>query len=209
VHECTTSFVRGGSRVITDLHAEQWTVESVPILEGKRLVTDHHYSRSHPNTATYLHGLRPTGLFQQVEGVAWWIPPTRTAGEAVAGDGWQGVLALSRLVVAPSVPKNGASFLLGRSMRMIDRTRWPVLLTSADTRLGHTGAIYRATNWECEGETPAGDVWIGPNGEQRGRKRGGSTFTAADMRERGFTRAPTMPKVRFTHRVPAGGAPST
>lgn len=161
-------------------------------------MTEWHYSRSHSNTATYLHGLRPRGLLTEVLGVAWWIPPTRAAAAALT-ENWQGVLSLSRLVVHPDVPSNGASFLLGGSMRLIDRERWPVLVTYADTRLGHTGAIYRATNWRYDGEVPAGDVWIGPNGQQRGRKRGRFTYTVAEMRERGFHRAPAKPKIRFVH----------
>lgn len=186
------------------LVASEWTVETVPIGEGKRLVRDHHYSRSYPNTATYLHGLRRTGLFAQVEGVAWWIPPTRSAGEAIAGEDWKGVLALSRFVLDPDVPGNGASFLLGGSMRLVDRARWPVLVTYADTRLGHTGAIYKATNWRCDGPVPAGDVWIGPNGEQRGRKRGGRTMTRDQMLTAGFQRAPALPKIRFVHDTRGG-----
>jgi len=183
------------------LIASEWTVEPVPMHEGKRLVQELHYSKSHPNTATYLHGLRRAEPFSQIDGIAWWIPPTRSAAEAIAGDNWRGVLALSRLVVHPSVPKNGASFLLGNSMRMIDRDRWPVLVTYADTRLGHTGAIYRATNWICDGPVPAGDVWLGPNGEQRGRKRGRKTLTRSEMEALGFRRAPAAPKIRFRHVV--------
>ena len=137
----------------------------------------------------------------QHHGAALWIPPTRTAGEAVAGDAWAGVLALSRLVVAPEMPTNAASFLLGGSMRQIDRDRWPVLLTYADTRQGHTGAIYRATNWTCDGPVPAGDVWIDGTGRQRGRKRGNRTLSAAEMRAAGFERAPAAPKIRFVHRA--------
>ena len=84
-------------------------------------------------------------------------------------------------------------------MRLIDRSRWPVLVTYADTRLGHTGAIYKATNWRCDGEVPAGDVWIGKGGEQRGRKRGPRTLLASEMRELGFIRASPMPKIRYVH----------
>lgn len=169
--------------------------------EGKRLVEAFHYSHSHANTATYLHGLKTRDILGNTEGVAWWIPPTRTAGEALAGEDWQGVLSLSRLVCDPSVPPNGASFLLAGSMRLIDRTRWPVLVTYADTNQGHTGAIYKATNWHCDGPVPAGDVWLTPDGQLVGRKRGPFTYTAAEMRARGYVKQPANAKIRFTHRV--------
>jgi hypothetical protein len=178
--------------------ADGWRVEMSDLSAARHLVQTYHYSRSTANTATYCHGLfDPSGI---QAGAAIWIPPTRAAAETVAGDRWQGVLCLSRLVVAPDVPTNGASFLLGRSMAMIDRHRWPNLLTYADTRLGHTGAIYRATNWREIGSVPAGDVWVHrDSGIQRGRKRGGHTLLASEMEALGFVRQPTLPKVKFVH----------
>lgn len=183
------------------LRRKDWEVVPIPMKEGKRLVEAFHYSRSHANTATYLHGLKTREVLSQTEGVAWWMPPTRSAGEHLAGDGWQGVLSLSRLVCDPSVPPNGASFLLAGSMKLIDRDRWPVLVTYADTNQGHTGAIYKATNWHCDGPVVAGDVWTTPQGQLVGRKRGPKTFTVAEMLARGFVKRPAAPKIRFTHRI--------
>lgn len=183
-----------------------WSVRTIPTHgEVQRLVTAWHYSRSVPNTSTYRHGLyRAVVLLHgDAHGAALWIPPTRAAAEALAGERWIGVLSLSRLVVDPALPTNAASFLLGASMRMIDRTRWPVLVTYADTNQGHTGAIYKATNWTCDGPVPAGDVWVDGAGRQRGRKRGGRTMTVAQMREAGLDRVPQAPKIRFVHRAPS------
>ena len=186
------------------LAASEWEVRTCARTDAVVLVRLFHYSGSASNTATATHGLYrlDDGVLGQARGAAIWIPPTRTAAEATVnpGEDWQGVLALSRLVVAPEVPGNGASFLLARSMQLLDRTRWPVLVTYADTRLGHTGAIYRATNWTEVGAVPAGDVWLGQNGEQRGRKRGPRTFTRAEMESLGFTKAPPAPKIKFVHR---------
>lgn len=172
--------------------------------EAETLIRAFHYSRSCPNTSTFRHGLyrRPDGFLAAPYGAALWIPPTRSAAESIAGpDDWQGVLSLSRLVVVPEVPTNGASFLLGRSMRLVDRRRFPVLVTYADTNQGHTGAIYKATNWRCDGEVAAGDVWETPGGQLVGRKRGRFTYTVADMLAQGCVRRPARPKIRFVHDV--------
>ena len=177
-----------------------WTVATSAIDAARHLVTTFHYSRSVPNTATYCHGLFDALGVQA--GAAIWIPPTRAAAETVAGDEWRRVLCLSRLVVTPDAPKNAASFLLGRSMKAIDRQRWPWLLTYADTRLGHTGAIYLATNWTRIGEVPAGDVWVHDRtGAQRGRKRGQRTLLAREMVDLGFVRMASMPKIKFVHYI--------
>lgn len=184
------------------LRRVDWSV--VPLDHGTavRMVQCWHYSRSAPNTSVARHGLVPASgdaLTGDPFGVAMWMPPTKAAGVAVARDHWKGVLTLSRLAVAPAMPANAASFLLAGSMRLLDRSRWPVLVTYADTAMGHTGAIYRATNWRCDGPVKAGDVWVGPNGERRGRKRGPRNLSVAEMRAAGFERAPALPKIRFVH----------
>lgn len=177
-----------------------WTFEVGTHWEAEQFCRVMHYSKSAPNTGT-VHALRRNW---QTYGVALWIPPTKNAAITVAGDDWRSVLCLSRLVVAPEVPTNGASFLLGRSMKMLDRKRWPVLLTYADTRLGHTGAIYKATNWTSLGPVPAGDVWVHrETGEQRGRKRGQRTLLASEMVALGYERMPAAPKIKFVHRKTA------
>lgn len=119
------------------LNRREWTVRDVDIAIARRRCEAHHYAKGAANTATYLHG-----LFRMIDaqlwdescqGVAWWIPPTKAAAAALAGDGWPGVLALSRLVIEPGVPKNACSFLMARSMRLIDRKRWPVLVPQSLT----------------------------------------------------------------------------
>lgn len=191
------------------LRAEDWAVLKVPHREADWFIRHHHYAQTVPNTGTYVHGLfrredTEQALLGELRGVALWIPPTRAAAETVAGEHWRSVLALSRFAVAEDCPRNAASYLLGQSMRLIDRSRWRWLLTYADTRLGHTGGIYRATNWTCLGEVPAGDVWLDPAGRQRGRKRGGHTLTAGQMAAAGYVRAEPFPKVKFVHDAKGG-----
>lgn len=183
------------------LQRAEWMVTPCKHAEAVSFIEEIHYAGGAPNTSVARHALRPVGGFR-VMGVALWLPPTKPAAASVS-DNHRGVLALSRLCVHPDAPKNAASFLLGRSMRLIDRSRWPVLLTYADTAMGHTGAIYLATNWTRLGEVPGSDNWIDANGVRRGRKRGGRNIPAREMRELGYTRLPARPKVKFVHRVVA------
>lgn len=166
--------------------------------EARALVTAWHYAKGCTNTSTYRHGLYPASqFFEPPRGVAMWIAPTPSSAKAIAGEDWRGVLSLTRLVVQPGMPTNSASFLLGRSINLIDRERWPVLVTYADTALGHTGAIYKATNWRCDGPVPAGDVWLDKDGRRWQRKRGPRSYTRAEMLARGYTQVPAAPKIRF------------
>ena len=177
------------------LRKGEWRVEAVNMATAHRLVTEYHYSGGGSNTATYRHGLFRMGS-DECLGVAWWIPPTKSAAKATFPDNWQGVLCLSRLAIAPEVPKNGASFLLGRSMKLIDRWRWPCLVTYADEMQGHTGAIYRATNWEYMGMTGKEATWF-KGGRMVARKAGPRTRTKQDMLDLGCTMVGRFAKHKF------------
>lgn len=164
------------------LRAKEWEVRTVDLQTASELVTEFHYSAGGANTATYRHGLFPLGSFFERDcvGVAWWIPPTKSAALATFPDNWQGVLCLSRLAIKPDAPRNAASFLMARSMALIDRARWPCLVTYADTWRGHTGAIYRATNWQYAGLTKPERTYV-INGRMVARKAGPKTRTHAEM----------------------------
>jgi len=185
------------------LHATDWAIRNCTQAEAEAFIETTHYTQGAPNTSVARHALIRTDDPWRITGVALWLPPTKPAAVSVCatGDDWRGVLALSRLCIAPGAPTNAASFLLGRSMTKLDRNTWHTLLTYADTAQGHTGAIYRATNWTCLGEVPGSDAWAAPDGERRGRKRGGRNMTAQQMRDAGFTRLPAAPKIKFVHRA--------
>ena len=79
-----------------------------------------------------------------------WQPPPPGASRAVAPAEPSCVLALSRMVAVPRDERalRHVSRPLRRQMRMlIDRTRWPVLVTYSDEGQGHTGHVYRCSGW--------------------------------------------------------------
>lgn len=180
------------------LRKSEWIVAGVDIDIARRLVERHHYAKGASNTSTYLHGLYPSRWmwYEECVGVAWWIPPTRSAAEAWAGDQWEGVLALSRLVIEPEVPSNACSFLLSKSVRRIDRDRWHTLVTYADSWRGHTGAIYRAAGWEYCGETSPEATYV-LRGRMIARKAGHKTRTHAQMIAMGAELVGRFQKARF------------
>jgi len=179
------------------LKARDWEVRTVPLSIVQEMVRLYHYSGGGSNTATYRHGLFRKGD-NQCRGVAWWIPPTKSAALATYPDNWRGVLALTRLAIDPGVPKNGASFLLGKSMKLIDRGKWPCLVTYADEMMGHTGAIYRATNWEYCGKTKPGATYF-KDGRMVARKAGPKTRTKAEMLAMGCELRGRFFKHKFRH----------
>lgn len=182
-----------GLAPMNPLHSADWRVEPILLSTVRRLVAQHHYARGGSNTATATHGLIERKTWQ-VRGATWWIPPTRAAAAAC----WtapEEVLALSRLVIEPGVPTNAASFLLARSVRLLE-PRWRCLVTWADTAQGHTGQIYRAANWEYLGLSTPTDAWE-LDGVQVARRAGGHTRTHTEMIELGANFKGCRSKHRF------------
>ncbi len=151
------------------LRAADYEVRPAPPSAAKRFVADHHYSKGSSHTCVYAHGLyaRGTNDPDALLGAALWLPPTRRAAESVNRDDWRRVLALSRLAVHPDLPTNAASFLMGRSIRVIRaERRFSSLVTYADEFMGHLGAIYLATNWVFVGTSRPIPRWEDTAGRQ-------------------------------------------
>lgn len=182
-----------------------WWVESIPLDVARGIVAACHYARGASNTAVYCHGLMPRESMwvHDISGVAWWLPPTKWAALSAAKIAgiqceWQGVLALSRLVIRPGVPSNACSFLIRHSMRLIDRKTWPLLLTYADGWRGHEGTIYKASGWVEAGETTAEPCYV-REGRMMSRKAGPKTRTHAEMLALGCECVGRFRKKRFLH----------
>jgi hypothetical protein len=184
------------------LKRTEWTVGPVQAAIADRLIARFHYSAGSPKQHCYLHGLFRNGdpfWDEFCQGAAHWLPPTRAVAVSLRPKNPNGVLALSRLVCADYVPGNGASFLMARSMRLIDRIRWPVLVTYADEWQGHTGAIYLATGWTFDGLTAPKPVYR-LNGRSISPKSGPKTRSHAEMLALGAEFVGKFRKRRFVHR---------
>jgi hypothetical protein len=178
------------------LSAKEYEVRPISVAEGRAFIIKHHYSKGCSNTAVHMHGLFRRG-FDALLGVAQWLPPTRVAAESVNREGWRRVLSLTRLAVHPDVPKNGATFLMARSMRIIDaEQKWISLVTYADEFMGHTGAIYRAANWEYVGFMKAQPRWEDTTGKQVAKKAT-KTRTKAEMEAMGHRMVGAFRKHKF------------
>lgn len=175
---------------------EEWFVASLDLSVARSLVEQFHYARGGSNTAVYVHGLFHR-QFGYVGGLVWWIPPTRVAAESVNRESWQKVLALSRMVIIPGMPKNAASFLLSRSVKMIaNEGRFVSLVTYADESQGHTGHVYRASNWRYVGRTGPYPRWLSSEGKQVATQAT-KTRTKAEMLALGHRQTGSFFKHKF------------
>lgn len=172
-------------------------ISSIAIGEARRLVEQYHYAKGGSNTGCYAHGLFRVSDNALV-GVAWWLPPTKVACQSVNMDNWKRVISLSRLVITPDEPKNAATILLGASIRLIKKdARFVSLVTYADMSQGHTGAIYKATNWEYQGVTKPSRRWLNPVTGQQVAAKATTNRTKGEMLALGYTRTEAHAKHKF------------
>lgn len=187
---------------VTHLRKNDWFVADCSLSRARAFICQHHYSKGCSNTAVYSHGLYRRSD-NALMGVALWLPPTRVAAESVNREQWKRVLALTRLAIHPEVKTNGASFLMGQSIRLIKQDgKWVSLVTYADHFMAHTGAIYRATNWTFVGDMKGSPRWEDSEGRQVARK---STVSRNDqqMRDLGYRNVGTFGKRKFVMHLPA------
>jgi len=81
---------------------------------------------------------------------------------------------------------------------MIDRIRWPCLVTYADEWQGHTGSIYKAANW-CEVGRTAPEATFVKDGRMIARKAGPRTRTRQEMESLSAEMIGRFAKRKFVH----------
>lgn len=183
---------------LTHLRRSEWTVKPVSPREGREFIAKYHYSKGSSITGVYFHGLYRVSAPDELMGVAHWLPPTKPAAVSVDPENWRRVLSLSRLACHPSCPTNAASFLMGRSIRLIKlEGKWKSLVTYADESQGHQGQIYKATNWIHKGQSSKTDRWIDPKTGKQVAKLSTKSRTNAQMLSLGYIKTGPFYKIKF------------
>lgn len=167
-------------------------------VEARCLINQYHYAKSAPQTFTDLFGL--LNLEGTLLGCAWFVPTFPGPAKSVAGDRWREVINLSRLVIHPDVPTNGASFLLGRSLRYLIGKHL-MAITYADEGEGHSGIIYRATNWTYLGSIKTKAHWIDPLSGCRVCTKSTVNRSVRQMEELGYKKLPPSIKHKYLYNL--------
>lgn len=112
----------------------------------------------------YLHRKAPCsiafGLFlgEQLKGVVCYgTPSSAPLRSGIAGPKFAlNVIELTRLWVCDSVPKNGESYLIGRT---VGKAGKEIVVSYAEIQQGHVGIVYQATNWIYTGLSAKRTNW--------------------------------------------------
>lgn len=117
-------------------------VKQVTAKECYDMLLHVHYAKRIPSIS-YAFGLF---VNNELEGcVCYGTPPSPTLRNGIAGKELASrVLELNRLVLKTN-QKNHASYLVGRSLRMLPKPS--IVISFADTAQGHEGIVYQACNF--------------------------------------------------------------
>lgn len=121
---------------------KNWSVDKINFNQAKPFLLNIHYARRLP-CIQYAFGLFIDGNLKGV--ITYGQPPSPPLCKGVAGEeNRHRVIELNRLVLEIN-EKNAASFLVGRSLKMLPKNLFVV--SFADTAWGHHGYVYQATNF--------------------------------------------------------------
>jgi plastocyanin len=123
---------------------KNYSVQQIPSAETHDWLLRKHYARRIPSI-TWAFGLFDARM--TLQGVCTFgTPASSTLLKGVCGEQWStNVCELNRLVINESNVKNLASFFVSKSMALLPYPK--IVVSYADTKLGHHGYVYQATNF--------------------------------------------------------------
>ena len=117
------------------------------------IIKEHYLHRKAPCSVSF-------GLFlnNEIKGVVCYgTPSSAPLRSGIAGlENAKNVVELTRLWVCDSVPKNGESFLIGRTIKHAGKE---IIVSFAEINQGHVGIVYQATNWIYTGLSAKRTNW--------------------------------------------------
>ena len=145
----------------TMLNKNDYTVESIETSAALSIVIEKHY----------LHRVAPCskafGIFERggffggtlMGVVCYGVPAYNPILKSICGEEeMNNVYELTRLWIDDSVPKNGESFLISNSLKLLDKE---IIVSYADSSYDHLGIVYQSSNWHFIGLTkPTKDIRI-------------------------------------------------
>jgi len=121
---------------------DQYTIDLIPYRLAMDIVIERHYlHRQAPCSMAF-------GLFSGLDCVGvvtYGVSPSSTLLKGICGESEKSnVYELTRLWVDDAVPKNGESYLIGNTLKLLDKE---IIVSFADSSQNHLGVVYQASNF--------------------------------------------------------------
>ena len=156
---------------------ENYSIEAIDYRTAMEVIVKEHYlHRKAP--CSHAFGLFLDGGLKGV--VCYGTPSSAPLRKGIAGtENTNNVVELTRLWVCDSVPKNGESFLIGRTLPKAGKE---IVVSYAEIDQGHVGTVYQATNWIYTGLSAKRTNWT-VEGLSKHCQTLADKYTAEDIRK--------------------------
>jgi len=156
------------------MSVKDFTVEQIPRKSLVSFIEKHHYSHNVNGVQSLYHyGLYREGNFglPMMIGAMMYAYPSMPATAAKYNPiNPDKCLELRRLVCIDDTPKNTESYFIGQTFKLLKQTTdMEVIVSFADQHHGHTGVIYKASNFDYLGETGKGRILMVDGKEMHSR----------------------------------------
>lgn len=129
---------------------DQYVIKPIPYKTAMELVIKHHYLHRKAQ-ASYCFGLFSKDTDELVGCITYGLPASPNVCRGICGEEYfNDVIELTRLWIDDSVGKNAESFLIGNTLKLVDKN---IIVSYAEPDHGHVGVVYQATNWIYTGLT--------------------------------------------------------
>ena len=135
-----------------------FTVEHINRKAVTTFIEKHHYSHNINGIQSYYHfGLYTEGNFglpKMIGAMLYAMPSMPDTAAKYNPINPRRCMELRRLVCIDDTPKNTESYFIGKTLRWLKQnTDVEVIVSFADQHYGHSGIIYKASNFDHFGET--------------------------------------------------------
>ena len=156
------------------MSVKDFTVEEIPRKSVVKFIEKHHYSHNVNGVQSLYHyGLFTEGNFglpKMIGAMMYAHPSMPATAKKYNPINPDKCLELRRLVCIDDTPKNTESYFIGQTFKLLKRdTDMEVIVSFADQHHGHTGVIYKATNFDYLGETGKGRILMVDGKEMHSR----------------------------------------
>jgi hypothetical protein len=181
---------RGHPSSIKIMALEQYQIAKIDYCTAMDIVVKEHYlHRKAPCSSAF-------GLFldEKIVGViCYGTPSSAPLRSGIAGaENANNVVELTRLWVSDAVPKNGESFLIGRTLKHAGKE---IVVSFAEINQGHVGVVYQATNWLYTGLSAKRTNWV-IDGVDKHCQTLADKYTAKEIRDKYGDKFSLQPRPR-------------
>jgi len=127
---------------------DKYKIERIEYSEAMRMVVENHYlHRKAP--CSFAFGLIDKDTDKTMGVVVYGVPASPSLLDGLCGEEQRkNIYELTRLWIDDSIGKNAESFLIGNTLKLVDKE---IIVSYAEIQQGHRGVVYQATNWTYTG----------------------------------------------------------